>query len=167
MRQVLCRREASAMMASMAKKKILFVCMGNCVRSQIAEALARHHFPDVIVAESAGLRPLGFIDPTARAAVEERGVSMDGQFSKGLHDHGLDQPDLIVNMSGLPGPREFHGRNVEEWQIADPFGEDLNTHRRICNDIEARLKDLVARFCDTAKDNCDGGKTPKESGASA
>src|SRR5215475_10090692 len=58
--------------SSMAKpRKILFVCMGNCVRSQMAEALARHHFPDDICAESAGIHPLGFIDPTARAVVEE------------------------------------------------------------------------------------------------
>ncbi len=145
------------MMALMAKVKILFVCMGNCVRSQIAEALARCHFPDEIVAESAGLRPLGFIDPTARAVVEERGANMDGQFSKGLHDHGLDQPDVIVNMSGLPGPREFHGHNVEDWPIADPFGENLETHRRICDDIEARIKELVERFRDKDKECSAGG----------
>jgi arsenate reductase len=136
----------------MAKVKILFVCMGNCVRSQIAEALARHHFADIIIAESAGLRPLGFIDPTARAVVEERGVSMEGQFSKGLHNHCLESPDLIVNMSGVPGAKVFHGRTFEDWAIADPFGEDLDTHRRICDDIEARIKELAARFNDQNKE---------------
>jgi arsenate reductase (thioredoxin) len=141
----------SAMMAVMAKVKILFVCMGNCVRSQMAEALARHHCADVIAAESAGLQPLGFIDPTARAAVEERGVSMDGQFSKGLHDHALGLPDLIVNMSGVPGPKVFQGHTVEDWPVADPFGEDLDTHRRICDDIEARIKQLGARLRDETK----------------
>jgi len=130
----------------MAKVKVLFVCMGNCVRSQMAEALARHHFADVIIAESAGLHPLGFIDPTARAVVEERGVSMGGQFSKGLHNHRLEAPDLIVNMSGVPGAKVFHGHAFEDWAIADPFGEDLETHRRICDDIEARIKELAARF---------------------
>ena len=147
------------MMTIMAKVKILFVCMGNCVRSQMAEALARHHFAEIIEAESAGLRPLGFIDPTARAAVEERGVSMEGQFSKGLHDHCLGQPDLIVNMSGLPGPGIFHGHKVEDWKIADPFGEDLDLHRRICDDIEARIKELAARFRDTTDEarECSAG----------
>jgi arsenate reductase len=143
--------DSSEMIAIMAKVKILFVCMGNCVRSQIAEALARHHFDDVITAESAGLHPLGFIDPTARAAVEERGVSMEGQFSKGLRNHALDQPDLIVNMSGLPGTSVFHGRACEDWPIPDPFGEDLDTHRRICDDIEARIKKLAARFSGDTK----------------
>jgi arsenate reductase (thioredoxin) len=132
--------------------KVLFVCVGNCVRSQMAEALARHHYSDLIEVESAGLRPLGFIDPTARASVEERGASMEGQFSKGLHDHALGVPDLIVNMSGLPGPKAFHGHNVEDWPIPDPFGEDMETHRRICDDIEARIKDLAARLREKAKD---------------
>ncbi len=142
----------------MAKVKILFVCMGNCVRSQIAEALARQHFADIFVAESAGLRPLGFIDPTARAAVEERGVNMEGQFSKGLHDHALGLPDLIVNMSGVPGPKVFHGHNVEDWPIADPFGEDIETHRRVCDDIETRMKVLAERY---------RGETPQSSAASS
>jgi arsenate reductase len=130
----------------MAKTKILFVCMGNCVRSQMAEALARHHFTEEIECESAGLRPLGFIDPTARTVIEECGMSMDGQYSKGLHDHTLGKPDLIVNMSGVPGPKHFQGHNVEDWIVADPFGEDLDLHRRIRDDIDSRLKDLIARL---------------------
>ena len=141
----------------MAKKKILFVCMGNCVRSQMAEALARHYFAEELEVESAGLRPLGFIDPTARTVVEERGVSMDGQYSKGLHDHTLGVPDLIVNMSGVPGPGTFHGHNVEDWAVADPFGEDLELHRRICDDIEAKLRNLMARFAsEESKSNAAG-----------
>jgi arsenate reductase len=141
------------MIAHMAKPvKILFVCMGNCVRSQIAEAIARHHFAGIIVPESAGLHPLGFIDPTARAAVEERGLSMDGQFSKGLHNHALQDSDLVVNMSGIPGTNVFRGHTFEDWKIADPFGEDLETHRRICDDIEARIKELAARFRDNSEE---------------
>ena len=141
----------------MAAVKILFVCMGNCVRSQIAEALARHYFADLFCAESAGLRPLGFIDPTARAAVEERGISMEGQFSKGLHNHLLEKPDLIVNMSGMPGSHIFHGRDFEDWPIADPFGEDIETHRRICDDIETRIRALAERFRDAQKTAPVGG----------
>jgi arsenate reductase (thioredoxin) len=125
---------------------VLFVCMGNCVRSQMAEAIARHCASDVIAAESAGIRPLGFIDPTAKSVLEQRGISMDGQFSKGLHSHALNHPDLIVNMSGMPGERLFHGRAFEDWPIPDPFGESPDTHCRICDEIERRIKDLVARL---------------------
>ena len=138
-------------------RKVLFVCMGNCVRSQMAEALARHHFPEEIVAESAGIHPLGFIDPTAREAVEECGISMDGQFSKGLHNQAVQESDLIVNMSGVPGGRVFHGKIFEDWSVADPFGEDLDTHRRIRDDIESRIKGLVARLRGQGKEQSAAG----------
>lgn len=58
----------------LVRKKVLFVCMGNCVRSQMAEALARHFASDVILAESAGIHPLGFIDPTTLEVLKEEGT---------------------------------------------------------------------------------------------
>ena len=125
---------------------VLFVCVGNCVRSQMAEALARHYAGDIIAAESAGLRPLGFIDPTARAVLQERGISMDGQFSKGLHSHVLSTPHLTINMSGVPGKSFLKDRAFEDWPIADPFAEDMETHRRICDDIESRINALAERL---------------------
>jgi arsenate reductase (thioredoxin) len=125
---------------------VLFVCVGNCVRSQMAEAIARHCASDVIAAESAGIRPLGFIDPTAKSVLEQRGISMDGQFSKGLHSHALKQANLIVNMSGVPGERLFHERSFEDWPIPDPFGENSETHCRICDEIERRVNELAARL---------------------
>jgi arsenate reductase (thioredoxin) len=126
--------------------KVLFVCVGNCVRSQMAEAIARHCASDVIVPESAGIHPLGFIDPTARSVLTDRGISTDGQFSKGLHHHTLTSPDLIINMSGMPGHRLFHGQVFEDWPVPDPFGECVEMHSRICDDIESRIKDLVTRL---------------------
>jgi arsenate reductase (thioredoxin) len=127
--------------------KILFICIGNCVRSQMAEALARRDASDVIVPESAGLHPLGFIDKTAIAVLAERGVSVAGQFSKGLHDKSLcAQPDLVINMSGRPSAAFLHHGRYEEWNVEDPFGESMELHRRICDDIERRVKELAARL---------------------
>ena len=126
--------------------KVLFVCIGNCVRSQMAEAIARHSVADVIIPESAGLHPLGFIDKTAIAVLAERGVSVAGQFSKGLRDHRLSQPDLVINMSGAPSTTFFHGHRYEDWPIEDPFGESMELHRRICDDIERRVLDLAKRL---------------------
>jgi protein-tyrosine-phosphatase len=125
---------------------VLFVCVGNCVRSQMAEAIARHCAADVMAAESAGLRPLGFIDPTAKAVMDERGISMEGQFSKGLHNHTLSKPELTINMSGVPGESFLKDRVFEDWPIADPFAEDLETHRRICDDIQSRIDSLAQRL---------------------
>ena len=127
-------------------RTVLFVCIGNCVRSQMAESIARRDAADVIVAESAGLHPIGFIDKTAIAVLAERGLSVEGQFSKSLRDQSLSKPDLIINMSGERGPSFFHGNAVEHWPIQDPFGENLELHRSICDDIERRVKDLAQRL---------------------
>jgi protein-tyrosine-phosphatase len=129
-----------------AHKKVLFVCMGNCVRSQMAEAIARHLAADVIVAESAGVSPLGFIDKTACAILTERKISYHGQYSKGLHSHTLGKPDLIINMSGVPGHTLFHEHEFEDWTVRDPFGEDLPAHRDTCDDIQRRIQDLACRL---------------------
>ena len=126
--------------------QVLFVCVGNCVRSQMAEAIARHSCADIMAAESAGVSPLGFIDKTAIAVLRERGVSIDGQFSKGLHSHTLRKPDLVINMSGIHSKSLFPEHRVEEWPVRDPFGENIEIHRAICDDIEARVTLLAARL---------------------
>jgi arsenate reductase (thioredoxin) len=126
--------------------KVLFVCVGNCVRSQMAEAIARHCCTDIIAAESAGVSPLGFIDKTTQAVLRERGIPIDGQFSKGLRSHTLRKPDLVINMSGIHGKSLFPEHDVEDWKVRDPFGEDIEVHRAICNDIEARVTLLAARL---------------------
>ncbi|MFZ3217449.1 MAG: low molecular weight phosphatase family protein [Candidatus Acidiferrales bacterium] len=126
--------------------KVLFVCVGNCVRSQMAEAIARHSCRDVILPESAGVSPLGFIDVTTQAVLRERGIPFDGQFSKGLRSHTLRKPDVVINMSGIHGRALLAEHNVEEWTVPDPFGEDIDTHRRTCDDIEARVTLLAARL---------------------
>jgi len=128
------------------KVRVLFVCMGNCVRSQMAEALARHLVADIIEAQSAGLHPLGFIDATTREVLTEEGIPFDGQFSKGIHTHDLANIDLVVNMSGAPGAGLFHGNVYEDWPIRDPFGESVITHRRILAEIRTRVLELADRF---------------------
>jgi arsenate reductase len=129
-----------------APVKVLFVCVGNCVRSQMAEAIARHSCADIILAESAGVSPLGFIDATTQAVLRERGISFAGQFSKGLHNHKLRKPDVVINMSGIHGKALFPEHDVEEWAVKDPFGEDIEVHRGICDDIEARINVLATRL---------------------
>lgn len=129
-----------------AQKKVLFVCMGNCVRSQMAEAIARHIAADIIVAESAGVSPLGFIDKTVCALLTERKISFEGQYSKGLHSHKLGKPDLVINMSGVSGHKLFGEHEFEDWAIRDPFGEDLASHHEVFTDILRRIEDLAARL---------------------
>jgi arsenate reductase (thioredoxin) len=126
--------------------KVLFVCIGNSCRSQMAEALARHSAHDLMEVASAGISPLGFIAGPTREVLSERGVASDGQSSKGLGEIIRFQPDLIINMSGYPGQGRFGDYDFEDWDVEDPYGDELATYRRICDDIEARMADLVARL---------------------
>ena len=112
----------------------------------MAEALAKHLAADVIDAQSAGISPLGQIAQSTREVLLERGVRVDGQFSKFLTDRSLADPDLIVNISGLPGQSLFAGNAFEDWDVEDPYGDDMETYRRICDDIEGRVRDLAERL---------------------
>jgi arsenate reductase len=126
--------------------KVLFICEGNSCRSQMAEALARSLAPDVIAAASAGVTPLGSIAEHAEFILLQRGILIGGQFSKGLRDPSLALPQMIVNMSGIPGISLFGGRPFEDWDVADPSGGNLESYRHACEDIEARVLDLADRL---------------------
>ncbi len=130
------------------RARVLFVCVGNSCRSQMAEALARHVAGDVIEPSSAGIAPLGLIAEATRAVLEERGIRIDGQYSKACRQEDANAVDLIVNMTGQPGHPVFLGSKaaVENWPIQDPYGEDLEIHRRICDEIEQRISELAERL---------------------
>jgi len=125
-------------------RKVLFVCVGNTCRSQMAEALARHFHSDTMEASSAGISPFGrIVDPT-RAILLERGISIGAQYSKGLREAPAEKVDLVVNMSGLPGRSLFASSRVLDWDVGDPYGESLGVYREICDTIEERLQELAA-----------------------
>jgi pyridoxal 5'-phosphate synthase pdxT subunit len=125
-------------------RRVLFVCVGNSCRSQIAEALARALAPDVIDPSSAGLSPFGEIAEPTRRILLERGVSFDGQYSKGLAENDWRDVEVIVNMTGIPGQSLFgEERLVLDWEIRDPFGEELGVYREVAEEIEENLRELA------------------------
>ncbi len=124
-------------------RKILFVCVGNTCRSQIAEAMARHFHSDVMDAGSAGISPFGRVVDATRAVLLERGISLGNQYSKGLREIAADKFDLVVNMSGIPGASLFPGKRVLDWDVGDPYGESLGVYREICDTIEEHLQGLA------------------------
>jgi arsenate reductase len=130
---------------SAAPKRVLFVCVGNSCRSQAAEALARHVASDVISASSAGIAPLGRIAELTRKALAERGISMDGQYSKGLDEAEPAAAEIIVNLSGIPGASLFGSQRAEilDWHVEDPYGDDIEVHRQTCEEIEGRVRELA------------------------
>jgi protein-tyrosine-phosphatase len=105
----------------------------------MAEALARHQAADVIEAFSAGISPLGRIADGTRRVLLERGVRMEGQSSKSVGEVDVDSMDLVVNMTGMPGKSLFPGAKVADWEIDDPYGEDLLQYRECCEAIEEKV----------------------------
>lgn len=138
-----------ALGVSVAPKRVLFVCVGNSCRSQMAEALARHHASDVMEASSAGISPLGIIADPTRQVLIERGVLMPGHSSKGTTEANISTAELIVNMTGIRGKalfRENLTAPVEDWEVTDPYGDELGVYRRVCDEIEALVIELAARL---------------------
>ena len=127
-------------------KKILFVCIGNSCRSQMAEAFARQLGGDAVRASSAGSHPLGWILPDTIAVMAEKGIALDGQRSKGIWEVPIDQMDVVVGMGcevACPVPVGFKGRIVE-WNIPDPYARDLDFFRQVRDQIEAEVQSLLS-----------------------
>jgi len=111
----------------------------------MAEALANSLGKDRIRAYSAGSRPLGCILPETHAVMNEKGLSLDAQWSKGLKDVAVDEMDVVVGMGcevECPVPRGFKGR-VIEWNIPDPYGYDLDYFRKVSGLIEQQVRELL------------------------
>ena len=130
------------------RTRVLFLCIGNACRSQMAEAIARHMASDVIDPSSAGLAPFGEIPDTTLAILRERGISADGQSSKPLRPEDLSAADMIINMTGRSAAEIFTEPvpHVEDWDVGDPYGYDLAVYRAIRDQIEARVDDLAQRL---------------------
>ncbi len=112
----------------------------------MAEALARELAGDVIEPSSAGISPYGSIVQSTRKILLERGIPLDGQRSKGLGEAGPLFADLVINMTGIPGLALFPDSRVEDWNVTDPYGDELGAYREVCDEIEARVKELGARL---------------------
>jgi arsenate reductase len=125
--------------------KVLFVCFGNSCRSQIAQALANHLGKEKVQAFSAGSHPLGVILPETHEVLQEKGISLDGHWSKGLDAVPVAEMDVVVGMGcdvACPVPAGFKGR-VIEWNIPDPYGEDPDFYRSVRDLIERQVRALL------------------------
>ncbi len=132
---------AQAAPPAVARKRVLFVCLGNSCRSQMAEAFARAYGSDVIEVKSAGLTPAMDIAPLTRQVLREKNLRLDNQFPKGVDTISHEPFDLVVNMSGfklaMPGAR------VVEWSVRDPIGLKEEVYRSVAAEIEGLVMRLI------------------------
>ncbi len=128
------------------RQRVLFVCVGNSCRSQMAEAFARAYGLDCLEASSAGLAPAMLVDPRTKAVMEERGLSLDRHFPKAIAEAMHDEPSLIINLSGAPLPHFAARTPSEAWTVRDPVGEPEAVHREVRDKIEALVMQLILRL---------------------
>lgn len=124
-------------------KRVVFVCVENSNRSQMAEAFARIHGAGKVEAFSAGSRPSGRVNPKAVEAMREIGYDLTTHTSKGLDNFNGREFDAAVTMGcGDECPLVLAKRR-EDWQIPDPKGMPPEQFRQVRNLIEAKVKELL------------------------
>jgi protein-tyrosine-phosphatase len=112
----------------------------------MAEAWANHFGKGRVRAHSAGSHPFGLIPEETYTVMSEKGISLDGQCSKGFHDVALEEMDVVVVMGyevECPTPVGFEGRLVD-WNIIDPYGRGIETFRNVRDMVERQVLELLA-----------------------
>lgn len=125
-------------------KTVLFVCVENSNRSQMAEAFARMHGAGRIVAESAGSKPSGRVNPRAIEAMQELGYDLNTHASKGLDAFNGRRVDVAVTMGCGDECPLVLARERLEWKIPDPREMSPEDFRGVRDLIERHVKDLIA-----------------------
>ena len=126
--------------------EVLFVCTHNAGRSQMAAGLVKLRSEGRIHVRSAGSTPTDELNPAVVDAMEELGIDMSEAFPKPLTDEVVKAADMVVTMGCGDVCPIFPGKRYEDWDLDDPAGEDLETVRRIRNEIDQRVQRLVAEL---------------------
>jgi arsenate reductase len=125
---------------------LLFACVHNSGRSVAAEVLARHYGGDRVAVASAGSEPGTDVNPVVAAVLAERGLSTADHTPSLLTLDGVRQADVVVTMGCGETCPYVPGKRYEDWQIDDPKGQDLPTVRRIVDDVDARVRELLGEL---------------------
>ncbi len=133
-------------MNSPMPSRVLFVCVENSCRSQMAEGFAQTLGKGKIVAYSAGSKPSATVDPTAIAVMKEKGIDLSTHTSKSVADLPIQSFDVIVTIGcGDACPAVSASKRIE-WNIPDPKSHPLETFRAVRDEIEAHVKDLLDKL---------------------
>ncbi|MEA1927571.1 MAG: arsenate reductase ArsC [Candidatus Auribacterota bacterium] len=128
-----------------SKKHILFVCIGNSCRSQMAEGYARAWGGEVLEAESAGTYAIGFINAPVIEVMKEDGIDISRRHPKQINREMVEKADIVIALGGDPEylfPDLLKNKLIT-WPTPDPFGESTNRTRQIRDIIKARMTDLI------------------------
>lgn len=123
---------------------VVFLCTHNAGRSQMALGFFQALTGDTAVAWSGGSEPGLAVNPVAVVAMAERGIDISGEFPKPWTDETVRAADVVVTMGCGDACPVFPGKRYENWDVDDPHGQDLDTVRRVRDDVERRVRTLIA-----------------------
>jgi arsenate reductase (thioredoxin) len=131
--------------------EVLFVCVHNAGRSQMAAALLDHHAYGAIRVRSAGSAPADQINPAVREAMAELGLDISRELPKKLTTNAAEAADVVITMGCGDACPIFPGKRYLDWQLDDPAGKNLDEIRPIRDEIDRRLRDLLTELTTATK----------------
>ncbi|MGJ3402386.1 arsenate reductase ArsC [Glutamicibacter sp. Je.9.36] len=131
-------------MTAADKPSVLFVCVHNAGRSQMAAALLSHLSGGRIEVRSAGSAPADSVNPAAVEAMKEVGIDMSAQTPKVLTTQAVKDSDVVITMGCGDACPFFPGKRYEDWKLEDPAGQGIDGVRPIRDEIRARIENLIA-----------------------
>ncbi len=130
----------------MSTPSVLFVCIHNAGRSQMAAGFVRHLAGDRVEVRSAGSVPADQVNPVAVAAMAELGIDISDQSPKILTSASVEASDAVITMGCGDVCPIFPGKRYEDWKLDDPAGQGIESVRQIRDDIRGRVEDLLSQL---------------------
>jgi protein-tyrosine-phosphatase len=130
--------------------EVLFVCVHNAGRSQMAAGLVQLRSQGKVHVRSAGSAPADEINPAVIEAMDELGVDMSEEFPKPLTDEVVRAADVVITMGCGDACPIYPGKRYEDWELDDPAGQDLEAVRAIRDAIDERVQRLIAQLLPAA-----------------
>jgi protein-tyrosine-phosphatase len=128
------------------RPQVLFVCVHNAGRSQMAAGLTTLRSGGRVAVRSAGSEPAAALNPVVLEAMAEIGVDLADAFPKRLDDEFVRAADVVITMGCGDACPIYPGKRYEDWELDDPAGQDLATVRRIRDDIDKRVRELIGQL---------------------
>ena len=133
------------------KPSVLFVCVHNAGRSQMAAAFLTTLGEGLIEVRSAGSQPAEKVNPAAVEAMAELGIDMSAEIPKVLTTEAVKESDVVITMGCGDTCPIFPGKRYEDWELEDPAGQGVDSVRPIRDDIKSRIGGLIASLIPAAK----------------
>jgi arsenate reductase len=125
---------------------VLYACIHNGGRSLAAKVLTQHYGSGRVEARSAGSEPGPSLNPLVVQVLHERGLRTEGEHPKLLTSDGVAEADVVVTMGCGETCPIFPGKRYEDWELDDPKGRDLDTVRRIVDEVDAHVRKLLGEL---------------------